>query len=418
MRRVDGKITHFIAVERDITERRRLEDQLFQSQKLETVSKLAGGIAHEFNSIFTAIIGQSELLRQDLPADSSLLNNVNEISQATERAAILTRQLLSYGRKQLLQPVALNINQVLGAMEGVIRQLVGKQVSVSIQAEKDLWAVKADAGQLEQVMMNVVMNASEAMSSGGKLALETANVIFDEEGVADLPELRVGGYVMIAITDTGSGMSAEVKARVFEPFFSTKPMGEGTGLGLSTSYGIIKQSGGHISVYSELGRGTTVRIYLPRMASEGTLPPPSRGALDWPRGTETILLVEDDPALREMAAELLRRLGYHVLVAGDGLAALSLVEQRKGDPIDLMFTDMVMPQMDGRQLFDRVRSLHPKIRILFTTAYTEKAMVQQGVLNQGVTVLQKPFSPSALAHKVREVLDQPKVPSAGVVEQG
>ena len=272
IRNASGTITHFVANLRDITERKRLEAQLFQSQKMETVGKLAGGIAHEFNSILTAIIGQSELLLGDLPAGSPLAKSATEISKAADRAATLTRQLLAYGRKQFLQPETLDLNRVIAGMEGMLRHLMGGDVDTQIVPAAGLQAVKADAGQIEQVIMNMAINARDAMPNGGKLTLETANVSFDEESVGRYPELKPGDYVMLAITDTGTGMSEEVKARVFEPFFTTKGVGQGTGLGLSTCYGIIKQSGGHISVYSELARGTTFKIYLPQVERKRRFP--------------------------------------------------------------------------------------------------------------------------------------------------
>jgi PAS domain S-box-containing protein len=404
-----GEISGVLGTYMDITERKRLETQVFQSQKMETVGKLAGGIAHEFNSILTAIIGQSELLLSDLPPGSPLCKNAAEISKAADRAATLTRQLLAYGRKQMLQPEALDLDSIVAGMAGTLRHLLGGGTDLHIAACAGLKAVKADAGQIEQVIMNMVLNARDAMPHGGKLTLETANVSFDPETVGRYPELKPGEYVMLAITDTGAGMSEAVKARVFEPFFTTKGIGQGTGLGLSTCYGIIKQSGGHISVYSEPGRGATFKIYLPQVEAQTKIPfrRPVSPAL--PTGTETILLVEDDPALREMAAALLKRLGYTVLAAANGIEALSLKQRHDTGHIDLLFTDVVMPHMSGKELADRVRSLYPHTRILFTSAYTENAIVHQGVLEKGVALLQKPFTPSALAHKLREVLDQPGI---------
>jgi PAS domain S-box-containing protein len=402
-----GKVTHFVAVERDITERKKIEARLFESQKMETVGKLAGGVAHEFNSILTAIIGQSELLLGDLPAGSPLARNAAEITKAAGRAASLTRQLLAYGRRQFLQPEILNLNRTVAVMENVLRNLAGGDVAVQFICDADLGATKADAGQIEQVIINLVANARDAMPNGGKLILETANVVFDAETVDRYPELKPGDYVMLAITDTGTGMTDAIKAKLFEPFFSTKGVGQGTGLGLSTCYGIVKQSGGHISAYSELGHGTTFKIYLPRVESEQKIPVPRLDSPDLPRGTEAILLVEDDPALREMAATLLRRLGYTVFAAGNGVEALSLKHERSTGQIDLLFTDVVMPHMSGRELADRVRALYPRTKILFTSAYTENAIVHQGVLDKGVALLQKPFTPSALANKVREILDRP-----------
>ncbi|MGO8697839.1 MAG: ATP-binding protein [Limisphaerales bacterium] len=271
-------------------------------------------------------------------------------------------------------------------------------------------AVKADAGQIEQVIMNMAINASDAMPNGGKLMFETANVIFDLDSIGRYPELKPGHYVMLAITDTGTGMNEEVQARLFEPFFSTKAIGQGVGLGLSTCYGIVKQSGGHISVYSEVGRGTTFKIYLPEAGAESTIPSGRLDAQDLPRGTETILFVEDDPALREMASTLLRRLGYTVLTAVNGVEALNLKHQRNVGHIDLLFTDVVMPHMSGKELADRVKAIFPHTRILFTSAYTENAIVHQGMLNKGVALLHKPFTPSNLANKLREVLDKPDEP--------
>jgi PAS domain S-box-containing protein len=411
IRDAGGKTTHFVAIQRDITARKRFEAQLIGSQRMETVGKLAGGIAHEFNSILTAIIGQSELLLGDLPAGSPLVKNATEISRAAGRAAMLTRQLLAYGRKQMLQPETLDLNRVIAGMGSVFQHLMGGDVAAQILPAPDLKAATADAGQIEQVIMNMVMNARDAMPNGGKLTLETANVSFDEESVGRDPELKAGDYVMLAITDTGTGMSEEVKAHAFEPFFTTKGIGEGTGLGLSTCYGIIKQSGGHISVYSEPGRGATFKIYLPQADKLAKASVEGLAAPALPRGTETILLVEDDAALREMAVTLLRRIGYQVWAAANGVEALSLKQQRHVGHVDLLFTDVVMPHMSGKELADRVQALFPHTRILFTSAYTENAIVQQGVFDKGMALLQKPFTPSALARKVREMLDQPAPPA-------
>jgi two-component system cell cycle sensor histidine kinase/response regulator CckA len=410
LRDTSGKITHFLAIQRDITTRKRFEAQLFQSQKMETVGKLAGGVAHEFNSIMTAIIGQSEFLLDDLPAGSPLGKNALEIRRAAGRAATLTRQLLAYGRKQLLQPENLDLNQVIGSMEGMFHHLMGGNVDMQIVPGHALQSVQADAGQIEQVIMNMAINARDAMPNGGKLMLETANISIDEESVGRYPEMKPGDYVMLAITDTGLGMSPEVKARAFEPFFSTKEVGRGTGLGLSTCYGIIKQSGGHISVYSEPARGATFKIYLPQVERPTRIPIQRLDAPDLPRGTETVLLVEDDPALREMASILLRRLGYTVLAAANGMEALSLKQQRDIGHIDLLFTDIVMPHMSGKELSERVQAVYPQTKVLFTSAYTENAILHQGVLNKGLALLQKPFTPSALAHKLRAVLDQSSAP--------
>jgi two-component system, cell cycle sensor histidine kinase and response regulator CckA len=400
----EGKLEFVSTIMRDVTERRRLEARLMQSQKMETVGKLAGGIAHEFNSILTAIIGQSILLVDDLPAESPLLRNATEINKAAVRAAALTRQLLAYGRQQILRPETLNLNSVLASMENTLRHLVGKDVNARIAPASGLKTVKADAGQIEQVIMNMVINARNAMPNGGNLTLETANISFDQESSSRYPELKPGNYVMLAIADTGLGMSAEFQAHLFEPFFS-KSVGKGIGLGLSTSYGIIKQSGGHISVYSEPARGAVFKIYLPESEEETKLPVPRVAPSELPRGTETILLAEDDPSLLEMSATLFRRLGYTVLTAANGVEALNLKHQRDVGHIDLLFTDVVMPHMSGKELSERIRAIYPLTKILFTSAYTANAAVHQGVLNAGVTLLQKPFTPTALANKVRELLD-------------
>jgi nitrogen-specific signal transduction histidine kinase len=406
----NGLVTHFVAAKHDITGRRRLEARLFQSQKMETVGKLAGGIAHEFNSIMTAILGQSELMLYDLAEGNPLRKNASQIHQAADRAATLTRQLLAYGRKQILQPDVLDLNTVLSGMENTLRHLAGRDVDVHVAPATGPMLVKADPGQIEQVIVNIVMNAADAMPHGGKLTLETGETFLDQQYVSPFPDLKVGDYVMLAISDTGAGMSEAVKARIFEPFFTTKEVGKGTGLGLATCHGIIKQSDGHINVYSEPGRGATFKIYLPKVQSEKKLSGPPLASPDLPRGTETILLVEDDPALREMAAALLGRLGYTVLTAGNGLEALNVTHQAATGHIDLLFTDVVMPHMSGKELADRIQSLYPRTKILFASAYTENAIVHQGVLNPGIILLQKPFTPSALARKVREVLDQASPP--------
>ena len=405
IRDAGGKVTHFVAVQRDISERKRLETQLVQSQKVESVGQLAGGIAHEFNSLLTAIIGQSELLLADLPIWSPLAKNATEISKAAGRAATLTRQLLAYGRKQFLQPESLDLNRVITATEGMFHHFMGGDVTTRLVPASDLQMVRVDLGQIEQVIMNMAINSRHAMPNGGTFTLATANVSFGEADRERAPELKPGDYVMLTITDTGVGMSAEVQARVFEPFFTTKGVGEGTGLGLSTCYGIIKQSGGHISVQSEPAHGTTFKIYLPQVERRMKTPPQRLDSPDLPPGTETILLVEDDPALRETAAALLKRLGYTVFPAANGIEALSLRQQHDIGHIDLLFTDVLMPQMSGKELSERVRALYPHTKILFTSTYTEKAIVHEGGLDHGVVHLQKPFTPSALARKLREVLD-------------
>jgi two-component system, cell cycle sensor histidine kinase and response regulator CckA len=409
MRKPDGEIFGVLGVYEDITQRKQLEAQLFQSQKLETVGKLAGGVAHEFNSILTAIIGQSEMLAADLPPTDRLRDNTTAITQAANRAATLTRQLLAYGRKQMLRPQILDLNAVLSGMRGMIRHLAGNNSTLRMDLAAGLHSVKADPGQLEQVIINLVMNAAQAMPHGGKLTIQTSHISLDENYVRQFPDVQPGDYVRLAITDTGAGMTKSVKARLFEPFFTTKGVGKGTGLGLATCYGILKQSGGHINVYSEPGRGSTFSIYLPQVPhSTKTICEPVE-APNLAGGIETILLVEDDSALRQMAATLLGRLGYTIVTASNGVEAMSLMQEPGRGHIDLLFTDLVMPHMSGKELADRIRLLHPQTRILFTSAYTESALVHEGVLEEGVALLQKPFTPGALARIVREMLDQRSV---------
>jgi signal transduction histidine kinase/CheY-like chemotaxis protein len=387
-------------------ERRKVEDHLVQSQKMETVGKLAGGIAHEFNSIMTAIIFQSELMLADVPSGSPASKSATEIREAANRAAALTRQLLAYGRKQFLLPEILNLNAVLKGMENMVRHLLGRDVDVRFVPAADLKMVKADAGQIEQVVVNIAMNAADVMPNGGIVTFETANVTLDQDYARRFPELKAGEYVMLAISDTGPGMGDEVKARIFEPFFTTKGVGKGTGLGLATCHGIVKQSGGHIAVYSEPGRGATFKIYLPQVEQGTAAYVPRSLPTDLPHGTETVLLVEDDPALREAAAMLLGRLGYTVLTAANGVDALKMAQQEGSGHIDLLFTDVVMPHMSGKELVDRVRILFPRTKILFASAYTGNAIVHQGALDPGAELLQKPFPPALLANKVREILDR------------
>lgn len=398
---MENEVTYNAFV-RDITERKRSEAQLFQAQKIETVGKLAGGIAHEFNSILTAILGQSEMLINDLPPGNPFAS-ATEIRKAANRAATLTHQLLAFGRKQILQPETLDLNQVVASMTEMIRQLMGANVEVSFIPAADLKVVNADVGQIEQVILSLAINAHEAMRKGGKFTIKTSNVTLDHELTGHVPELKPGEYVRLTMTDTGPGMSPEVKAHLFEPFFSTKDIGQGTGLGLATCYGILKQSGGHISAQSEPGQGTTFTIYLPQAQEK----PKSQSSQlpELPRGNETILLVEDDPALLKMAELLLERLGYIVLSAADGMEALSIMKQQDRQRVDLVLTDLVMPQMNGKDLADQIKTLHPETKVLFTTGYNEKDIAEQGISEAEMALLPKPFTPSALAHKVREVLD-------------
>jgi PAS domain S-box-containing protein len=400
IRNARGAITHFVSIQRDITGRKQLEEKLIQSHKLESVGKLAGGVAHEFNNIMTVVIGHCELLLNDMTTQDPLYKSAQAIRKAADRAATLTRQLLAYGRRQLLRPGRLDLNQTLGHMEGMFRHLLGSNVEISLLPAADLYIVAADVGQLEQVILNMVLNAHDAMPGGGKLTLATGNVTLGEENTGPYSEFKPGNYAMLAITDTGKGMSPEVMARVFEPFFSTKEVGKGTGLGLATCYGIVKQSGGHISVASEPDQGTTFKIYLPQAPSETQVSLPADLLPSLPVGTETILLVEDDATLLEVAATFLGQLGYRVFTAHDGMDALGLLEQRGQSLVHLLCTDVVMPRLDGNELAKRLAMSHPEARVLFISGNAEHVGV-----HPGSTFLQKPFTLSALAYKIREVLD-------------
>ncbi len=399
-----GEPKFFITVVQDITERKRLEQQFLQSQKMEAVGQLAGGIAHDFNNLLTAITGYSELTMARLSADDRLRPHIAEIKKAGDRAASLTRQLLAFSRKQMLQPKVINLNLVVSDLEKMLRRLIGENIEFRTVLDHDLGSVKADAGQIEQVIMNLVVNARDAMPHGGNVTIETANVCLDEEYVKHHVAVRSGAYVMLAINDNGCGMTAETKARMFEPFFTTKESGKGTGLGLSTVYGIVKQSGGSIWAYSEIEKGTTFRVYLPRV-SEDAQEYKRRTELERaPQGAETILLVEDDETVRDLTHEVLMNYGYEVLDAAHGYAAL-LVCERYPKTIHLLLTDVVMPEMSGREVANRIAARRPEMKVLFMSGYTDEAIVHHGVLDANTPFIQKPFAPDALARKVRDVLD-------------
>lgn len=388
----------------DVSEQKQLEEQLRQAQKMEAIGSLAGGVAHDFNNLLTIINGYSEIIQTQLAADSPMRSLAREIGQAGERAASLTRQLLAFSRKQVLYPTVLILNSIVTDTAKMLNRLIGEDVDLDIALEPSLGQVKADAGQIEQVLINLAVNARDAMPRGGKLTIETANTVLDETYTQGYSGLRSGSYVMMAVTDTGTGMDEATKARIFEPFFTTKEPGKGTGLGLATVFGIVKQSGGHIAVYTELGRGTTFKVYLPRIEVM-----PGVG-VDAPRqqmpahGTETILLTEDEPGVRALARHVLQLHGYTVLEASQGDKALEIAEEYRGT-IHLLVTDVVMPVMSGRQVAERLADIRPGTKILFLSGYTDDAVVRHGVLEAQVAFLQKPFTPGALAQKVREVLD-------------
>jgi hypothetical protein len=390
----------------DVTRRMRLEDQLRQSQKMEAVGRLAGGVAHDFNNLLNVITGYGELLRNRLPAGDRLLRNADEILKAAGRAAGLTRQLLAFSRKQVIQPKVLDLNLIVVEMHGMLRRLIGEDIRLTMAAASDLGRVKADAGQIEQVVMNLVVNARDAMPEGGTLTLETRNVVLDEAFAAVHLGARPGRYVMLAVSDTGIGMDADTRRRIFEPFFTTKGPTKGTGLGLATVHGIVQQSGGHIWVYSEPGQGTTFKIYLPEVLEAGEEPKESPQDATPLSGSETILLVEDEGPLRAVICEILGACGYKVLEAESPDQALSLASSHGGS-IDLMLSDVVMPQMTGPQTAQRLQAFRPDARVLYMSGYTDEHIGRHGVLDPATSFIQKPFTVRALLSKVREVLELP-----------
>ncbi len=402
----NGQQVGVVAVNRDITEQKRLEQQFIQAQKMESVGRLAGGIAHDFNNLLTAISGYAELVLQALPAHSIAHEDQQEIIKASSRAAGLTRQLLAFARKQIIEPQVLQLNNLIGDIDRMLRRLIGEDIEMVTLLSPDLGKVKVDPGQIEQVLVNLAVNARDAMPQGGRLTVETHYVELDHDYAQQHFGIAPGPYALIVVSDTGSGMDAETQARVFEPFFTTKGPEHGTGLGLATCYGIVKQHGGSIWVYSEPQRGTTFKIYLPQIDAPIAALAQFGSPGDLPRGVETVLLAEDDPAVRALAVRVLGEQGYRVLEAVDGATALRLASEYIGTTIDLLLTDVVMPQISGRALFEQINALHPNIKALFMSGYTDDAIVRQGQLDAGVAFLQKPFSSAALVRKVRAVLDK------------
>ncbi|MFZ0760444.1 MAG: ATP-binding protein [Candidatus Sulfotelmatobacter sp.] len=395
----------------DVTERRTLEQQLQQSQKMEAVGRLAGGIAHDFNNLLMVISGYSEFLLDRLGPDPALRGPAQEIASASGRASTLTRQLLAFSRKQMLAPKILDLNDVVTENLKMLTRMIGEDIDLVMVPAASLGAVRADAGQIEQVIMNLAVNARDAMPSGGKLTIETSNVSLDEEYARFHAPLQPGNYVMLAISDTGAGMSVETQSHIFEPFFTTKGP-KGTGLGLSTVYGIVKQSGGYIWVYSEAGKGTTFKIYLPRVAETAESPAqvavPAETVAAEP-GTETILLVEDEANLRYLARQFLEKQGYRVIEAADGAVAMQIAVAHEG-VIHLLLTDVIMPGMNGRELAQRISEIRPNVKVLYMSGYTENVIGRNGTLDAGVRLLQKPFTLRDLKSKVREVLDSTPFP--------
>jgi two-component system, cell cycle sensor histidine kinase and response regulator CckA len=385
--------------------RRRLEEQLQQSQKMEAIGRLAGGVAHDFNNLLTIITGYSQLILDHLSADDPVRGQIIQIKEAGDRAAALTRQLLAFSRKQVLSPRLLDLNEVVAGIDKMLRRLIGEDIELITVGSPGLWHVKADPGQIDQVIMNLAVNARDAMPQGGRLIIETANVTLGAGESGQHPVITGGAYVMLAISDTGTGMTEEVKNQIFEPFFTTKERGKGTGLGLSTVYGIVKQSGGYIWAYSEVGKGTSFKIYLPPVGvaeEKNVIKTGSRiGAKG---GSETVMVVEDNDALRSFVRSVLEPQGYFLLEAGDSEEATRLIENNSG-PIHLLLTDVVMPRMSGPELAARLKPQYPDAKVLYMSGYTDNAIMHHGVLDPGTYFLQKPFVAETLRKKVREVLD-------------
>ena len=400
-----GETMHYIAIKRDLTEERHLQAQFLQSQKMEAVGRLAGGVAHDFNNLLTVIFGYSDVLLQGLEP-GPLHEAMQEVRRAGERAAALTRQLLAFSRKQTLIPEVLDLGDVVSGLSTMVERLIGEDIKVSVVVSPDLGRVKADRGQLEQVVMNLAVNARDAMPKGGSLLFGLQNVELDDAYTATHAEVEPGPYVLLAISDTGTGMDAETQKRIFEPFFTTKETGKGTGLGLSTVYGIVRQSGGAIDVYSEPGQGTTFKVYLPRFAGDAAVPRPVSAinpALA--AESETVLVVEDEAAIRQLTKLILQKAGYTVLLAESPVAAERIAGSHPG-PIHLMLTDVVMPGMRGPELAERLLRLRPDLRVLYMSGYTDNAIAHHGLLDAGTEFLQKPFTPLQLTQKIREVLSR------------
>ncbi len=396
------------SVSLDITERNSLEEQLRQSQKMEAVGRLAGGIAHDFNNLLTIITGYSELLLGSPTLDPDHRAKILELKKAGDRAALLTRQLLAFSRKQVLAPRVLNLNSVVENLQKMIQRLIGEDIEFATIPRTPLNRVKADPGQVEQIIMNLVVNARDAMPKGGRLTIETANVEFDAEYARSHVPSVPGYYVMVAVSDTGTGIDPETQKHIFEPFFTTKETGKGTGLGLATVYGIVKQSGGFIWVYSEQGVGSVFKIYFPCVMEQMESMPEARQVTDRFRGRETILVAEDEAALRTLICETLRVHGYTVLEASDGINAVRRSE-RYHKPIHLLIADVVMPRMSGRELASRITSARPETGVLYISGYTDDAILHHGVLDPNTAFLQKPFTPTSLVRKVRLVISQNRV---------
>ena len=393
-----------LAIIRDISERKELEEKLRQSQKMESVGRLAGGIAHDFNNLLTVILGYSNFILTDTKEDIPFKEDIIEIQRAGQRAADLTRQLLAFGRKQILDMKTVNLNIIIKNMENMLRRLIGENIQFTILPAKDLGNIKADSVQVEQILLNLAANAKDAMKDGGALTIETKNIGLDEKYIENRLEINPGNYVLLTISDAGSGMTKDIVNKIFEPYFSTKGLGKGTGLGLATVYGIVKQSNGYIWVYSEPNIGTTFKIYFPRIDDEPAVNKIQEERTNSFNGTENILIIEDSEGVRKMTCTALKRRGYQIYEAKDGEEALQKITNFEGT-MDLLITDVVLPKMNGKELADKIKKLKPDIKIIFMSGYTDETIVHQGILEAGIEFIQKPFSPNKFAEKVRQILD-------------
>ena len=399
----------------DVSERKRLQAQLSQAQKLESVGRLAGGVAHDFNNLLTIVIGNAEFALSRLLDEDPVRSEVNEIINAAQRAADLTRQLLAFARKQIIEPKIVNVNSLVLGMEKMLRRVIGEDIELATKTQESVPLVKVDPGQLEQVLLNLAINARDAMPDGGNLTIETSDSELVEGHTHHGVDVAPGNYVLIAVSDTGVGMDSKTLAQAFEPFFTTKEVGKGTGLGLATCYGIVRQAGGHIWAYSEVGSGTTFKIFLPRVAEAATqkssqaMPPKMNGS-------ETILIVEDEPKVREMVTKTLASKGFNVLAAEDSDAAIIAATEHTGK-IDLLLTDVVMPKVSGKDLAVELEKLRPDMKVLFMSGYAEDAIARHGILEAGVEFLSKPFTPQTLATKVRAVLDANAIVSEEIIDE-